>query len=416
MKQVIKFSAQKEEWEKAKEKAFNKLNAKSKIDGFRPGKAPRNVFEKNYPGQIVMEAADNLVDKEYKRIITEDKILPIIEPKIEIVKVSDEELEVNFTFITEPTVKLGEYKNLKVKKETIKVTKEEVTNKIDNLLKDYAELVVKETGKVENGDIAVINFEGFKEGVAFEGGKGENYSLEIGSNTFIPGFEDGVIGMEKNETKDLTLSFPNDYGVADLAGKEVVFKVTVNEIKNKVIPELDEEFFKDLGMDDIKTKEDLEKKMKEEIKHQKEHEAEHKYVDALLEKATANMEIEIDDELTEYEAEHMYKDFMDRMAMQGINEEIYLQYANTTKEDIVSHMKEEALKRIKNSYLLNAIIKEEKIEVSKEEVEAEITEIAKMNNVTEEDVTNAYGGFEAISYDLKVKKAIELMKETKETK
>ena len=410
MKQVINFKAQKEEWEKAKEKAFNKLNAKSKIDGFRPGKAPRNVFEKNYPGQIVMEAADNLVDKEYKRIITEDKILPIIEPKIEIVKVSDDELEVNFTFITEPTVKLGEYKNLKVKKETVKVTKEEVNNKIDNLLKEYAELVVKEKGKVENGDIAVIDFEGFKEGIAFDGGKGENYSLEIGSNTFIPGFEDGVIGMKKGETKDLTLTFPSNYGVADLADKEVVFKVTVNEIKTKVIPELDEEFFKDLGMEDIKTKEDLEKKMKEEIKHQKEHEVEHKYVDALLEKATANMEVEIDDELVEYETEHTYKDFMNRMSMQGINEELYLQYAGTTKEDIVNQMKEDALRRLKNSYLLNAIIKEEKIETTKEEVEAEITEMAKANNVTEEDITSAYGGFEAFSYDIKVKKAIDLMK------
>ena len=410
MKQVINFKAQKEEWEKAQDKAFNKLNAKSKIDGFRPGKAPRNIFEKNYPGQIIMEAADILIDNEYKRIITEDKILPIIEPKIEVVKVSDDELEVNFTFITEPTVKLGEYKNLKVKKETVKVSKEEVNNKIESLVKDYAELIVKEEGAVETKDIAVIDFEGFKDGVAFEGGKGENYSLEIGSNTFIPGFEDGVIGMKKGETKDLTLSFPEDYGQKDLAGQEVVFKVTVNEIKTKVIPELDEEFFKDLGMEEITNKEELEKSMKEEIKHHKEHEAEHKFVDDLLEAATANMEIEIDDELVEYEAEHMYKDFMDRMAMQGINEEIYLQYAGTTKEDIISHMKEEALKRLKNSYLLNAIITEEKIEVSEEEVNTEIEEIAKHNNVTEEDIINAYGGKEAISYDLKVKKAIELMK------
>ena len=410
MKQVINFKAQKEEWEKAKDKAFNKLNAKSKIDGFRPGKASRNVFEKNYPGQIVMEAADILIDNEYKRIITEDKILPIIEPKIEVVKVTDDELEVNFTFITEPPVKLGEYKNLKVKKEAVKLSKEEINNKIDALVKDYAELIVKEDGAVETKDIAVIDFEGFKDGVAFEGGKGENYSLEIGSNTFIPGFEDGVIGMKKGETKDLTLSFPENYGQTDLAGKEVVFKVTVNEIKTKVIPELDEEFFKDLGMEGITNKEELEKSMKEEIKHHKEHEAEHKFVDALLDAATANMEIEIDDELVEYEAEHMYKDFMSRMAMQGINEEIYLQYAGTTKEDIISHMKEEALKRLKNSYLLNAIITEEKIEVSDEEVNNEIEEIAKHNNVTEEDIINAYGGKEAISYDLKVKKAIELMK------
>ena len=416
MKQVINYKAKKEKWEEAKEQAFTKLNKKSKIDGFRPGKAPRSIFERNYPGQIVMEAADILVDAEYRRIITEDKILPIIEPKIDIVKLTDDELEVNFTFVTEPEVKLGEYKNLKVKKETVKVTKEEVNSKIDSLLKDYAELVVKETGKVETGDIAVIDFEGFLDDVAFEGGKGENYSLEIGSNTFIPGFEDGVKGMKKGETKDLNLTFPKEYGAENLAGKDVVFKVTVNEIKTKVIPELDKEFFEDLGMEGITNKEELEAKMKEEIKHHKEHEAEHKYVDALLDKATSNMTIELDEEIIEYEAEHMYQDFMQRMAMQGINEEIYLQYANTTKEDIVSHMKEEAEKRLKNSYLLNAIIKEEKIEVTEKETDKEIESIAKENNVTKEEVIQAFGGKEALSYDLKVKKVIELMKETKETK
>ena len=413
MKQVINFKAQKEDWEKAKDTAFNKLNKKSNIDGFRPGKAPRSVFERNYPGQITMEAADYLVDQEYRRIITEDKILPIIEPKIDIVKLSDDELEVNFTFITEPTVKLGEYKNLKVKKPSVKVSKEEVQERIDTLLKGYAELVVKETGKVENGDIAVIDFEGFKDEVAFDGGKGENYSLEIGSNTFIPGFEDGVIGMEKGETKDLDLTFPEEYGQPDLAGQKVVFKVTVNEIKNKVVPELDEEFFEDLNMEDVKSKEDLEKKMKEEIKHQKEHEAEHKYTDELLDTATSNMEIELDEELVDYEAEHMYHDFMHRMSHQGISEEIYLQYAGTTKEDIISHMKEEATKRLKNSYLLNAIIKEENLEATNEEAEAEIEKIATENNVTKEEVLEAFGGKEALMYDLKVRKAIELMKEAK---
>jgi len=413
MKQVINFKAQKEDWEKAKDTAFNKLNKKSNIDGFRPGKAPRSVFERNYPGQITMEAADTLVDQEYRRIITEDKILPIIEPKIDIVKLSDDELEVNFTFITEPTVKLGEYKNLKVKKPTVKVTKEEVQERIDTLLKGYAELVVKETGKVENGDIAVIDFEGFKDSVAFDGGKGENYSLEIGSNTFIPGFEDGVIGMKKGETKDLELTFPENYGQPDLAGQKVVFKVKVNEIKNKVVPELNEEFFEDLNMEDVKSKEDLEKKMNSEIKHQKEHEAEHKYTDDLLDTATSNMEIELDEELVDYEAEHMYHDFMHRMSHQGISEELYLQYAGTTKEDIISHMKEEATKRLKNSYLLNAIIKEENLEVTEEEAEAEVEKIATENNVDKEEVLEAFGGKEALIYDLKVRKAIELMKEAK---
>lgn len=413
MKQVVNYKAKKEDWELAKNEAFKKLNAKCTIDGFRKGKAPRSLFERNYPGQIVMEAADILVDKEYKRIIMEDKILPVLEPKIDIVKVTDDELEVNFTFITEPVVKLGEYKNLKVKKETVKVTKEEIQTKIDALVKDYAELVVKETGTVENGNIAVINFEGFKDGVAFEGGEAENYSLEIGSNTFIPGFEDGVIGMKKDEEKDLELTFPNDYGQSDLAGAKVVFKVKVNEIKERIVPELDKDFFDDLGMEGITNQEELEKQIKEEIKEEKERTAEQKYVDSLLEKATSNMEVEIDDEIVEAEAHAMYHDFMDRMSMQGISEEMYLQYAGTTEEDIVNHMKEEALKRLKNSYLLSTIIKEEKIEVKKEEAEKEISEMAKKYNMTEEDVTSSLGGIDAMIYDMQIKKAIDIMKENK---
>ena len=413
MKKVINYKAQKEDWEDAQKSAFHKLNANCKIDGFRPGKAPRTIFERNYPGRIITEAADDLIDQEYRRIIVEDKILPVVEPKIDVVKVSDEELEVNFTFITEPEVKLGEYKNLKVKKDTAKVTEDEVQKKIHTLLENYAELVVKETDKVEKGDIAIIDFEGFKDGVAFDGGKGENYSLEIGSNTFIPGFEDGIIGMNKGETKDLNLTFPEDYGQEDLAGKEVVFKVTVNEIKNRVLPELDEEFFKDLGMDDITNKEELESRMKEEIKEEKEHAADKKYVDELLEKATSNMKVEIDDEIVVAEAEAMYKDFMDRMAAQGIHEDMYLQYAQTTKEDIVNHMKEEALKRLKNSYLLSAIIKEENITATQEDAEKEIEEIATKYNMTKEDVEQSFGGIDAVIYDLRVRKAIDLMKSEK---
>ena len=410
MKKVVNYKAQKEDWEKAKDQAFKKISPKYKVDGFRKGKAPRNIFERNFPGQIVMEAADILIDQEYKRILTEGKILPILEPKIDVVKVNDDELEVNFSFILEPSVTLGEYKNLGVKKETVKVSKEEVQQKIDELLKNYTELVIKEEGAVENGDVAVINFEGFKDGVAFDGGKGENYSLEIGSHSFIPGFEEGIIGMKKGEEKDLTLTFPEEYQEESLAGKEVVFKVKVNEIKTKEVPELDKDFFEDLGMEDVKTKEDLEKKMKEEIKAQKEEEAEKKYVDALLEKAVSNMTIELDEEIIEAEAEAMYNDFMSHMSAQGITEELYLKYAGTTKEDIVDHMKKEAETRLKNSYLLNAIIREEQIEADEKEALDQIKDLAKKYNMTEEDVKSSLGGEDAVKYDIKVRKVIDLMK------
>lgn len=410
MKKVVNYKAQKEDWEKAKDQAFKKISPKYKVDGFRKGKAPRNIFERNFPGQIVMEAADILIDQEYKRILTEGKILPILEPKIDVVKVNDDELEVNFSFILEPTVTLGEYKNLEVKKENVKVSKEEVQQKINELLKNYTELVIKEEGTVEEGDIAVIDFEGFKDNVAFDGGKGENYSLEIGSHSFIPGFEEGIIGMKKGEEKDLTLTFPEEYQEKSLAGKEVVFKVKVNEIKTKEVPELDKDFFEDLGMEEVKTKEDLEKKMKEEIKAQKEEEAEKKYVDALLEKAVSNMTIELDEEIIEAEAEAMYNDFMSHMSAQGITEELYLKYAGTTKEDIVDHMKKEAETRLKNSYLLNAIIREEQIEADEKEADEQIKDLAKKYNMTEEDVKSSLGGEDSVKYDIKVRKAIDLMK------
>ena len=216
--------------------------------------------------------------------------------------------------------------------------------------------------------------------------------------------------MKKGEEKDLTLTFPEEYQEKSLAGKEVVFKVKVNEIKTKEVPELDKDFFEDLGMEDVKTKEDLEKKMKEEIKAQKEEEAEKKYVDALLEKAVSNMTIELDEEIIEAEAEAMYNDFMTHMSAQGITEELYLKYAGTTKEDIVNHMKKEAEVRLKNSYLLNAIIKEEQIEADEKEALDQIKDLAKKYNMTEEDVKSSLGGDDAVKYDIKVRKAIDLMK------
>ena len=413
MKKEVKYTVKGEEWDKAKDKAFNKLNKTHKVDGFRKGKASRSIFEKKFPGEIVMEAANNLIDKKYVEIINDKEIIPVVEPKVNITKIDDEGLEATFTIVTEPEVKLGDYKDLPIKKDTVRVTKDEIKTRIDNLLKDYAELVVKEDGKVEDGDIAVIDFEGFKDDVAFDGGKGENYSLEIGSNSFIPGFEDGVKGMKKGENKDLKLTFPKDYGVADLAGADVVFKVTVNEIKKKVIPELDKDFFDDLGMDGVTDKDSLEAKIKEEIKSEKERSADNKYIDDLLNAAVENMTCDIDDEIVEAEAKNMYNDVVQRMNMQGLTEEVYLQYADTTKEDIIEHMKPEALKRLQNSYLLNAIIEKEKIEVAEEEAKKEIEDMAKTYNMTVEDVEKSIGGINAMLYDLKVRRAIDIMKGSK---
>lgn len=415
MKQELEFKIEGNEWGKLQDEAFVKLNKNAKIDGFRPGKAPRAMFEKKYGKQeIIFEASDMAVKKEYERILSEGKILPVIEPKIDLVVCDENKLEVKFVFVTEPKVELGEYTNLKVKKEKVKVTKEEVKDRINALLNEYAELVEKD-GNVEDGDIAVIDFAGFKDGVAFDGGTAENYSLTIGSKTFIPGFEEAVIGMEKGSEKDIELTFPEDYMSEELKGQKVVFKVKVNEIKKRVVPTLDKDFFDDLDMEGVTTKEELEHEITHELEHQKEHQLEHEYEDKCLEKAANNMKIEVAEELVDDEVEHMYKEFMERMRMQGITEELYYEYTKSSKEDITKQMRDDAEKRIKYRYLLKEIIKVEDIKVTDKEAKDRLKDMASMYQVDEETILKEVS-LENIKFDLMYQKALDLVTANKEEK
>lgn len=403
------------EWKGLQDKAYEKVSKSAKVDGFRPGKAPRDMYEKKYGKQdIMMEAADMAIKHEYERLLTDEKITPVIEPKVNLVKCDEEELEVKFEFVVEPKIELGKYTNLGIKMDKVKVTKEEVENRIKSLLDEYAEIEVKD-GSVENGDIAVIDFTGFKDGVEFEGGKGENYSLTIGSKSFIPGFEDAIIGMKKGEEKDIDLTFPEDYMAEELKGKAVVFKVKVNEIKTRVVPKIDKEFFEDLGMEGVTTKEELEHEIKHELEHQKEHEAEHVYEEKCLDKAAENMKCDICEELVMDEVEHMYKEFIERMQMQGISEEMYFQYTKAKKEDITDQMKPEALKRIKYRYLLKEIIKVEKIKVTDKEAKDRVKEMAKMYQVSEEVILKELS-LEHVKLDKMYQKAMDLVCANEEKK
>lgn len=411
MKKQINYKVSGEEWSKAKDKAFAKVSKNAKVDGFRQGKVPRNVFEKKYgTGDIVRSAMEDLIDAKYGEIIVTEKLIPAVEPKLEIVSADDDGFEVNITIITDPEVKLGKYKELKVKKDKVEVTKEEIEHEVGHILDRFAELVSKD-GAVEEGDTAIIDFKGFKDNEEFEGGSAEGYSLEIGSHSFIPGFEEGVVGMKKEESKDIKLTFPEDYMAKDLAGKEVVFNVTVHDIKKRVIPDLDEEFFKDLDMEGVTNKEELNKVFEEEIKTQKEHDTENKFVEDLLAKASSNMTIEIPEEIIDAEADKMYKDFVKRLEMQGVNEELYYAYAGVKKEDIMKDIKKEAETRLKYRYLLEAIIKEEKIEIKDKDVDKEIAKIAKNYNVTEEEIMKEFGSKEVLKYNMAMEKAVEVLKE-----
>ena len=221
----IEIKFEKDEWTKAQDEAWKNVQKKVNMDGFRKGKVPRNVYEKKYgKGEILIEAANSLVDPAYHRAMEESKLIPAVTPSVDIKEMDEEKVTFAFKIITKPEVKIKKYKGLNIKPEKIEVTKEEIDHQIGHILEEYTELVTKE-GKVENGDIAIIDFEGFKDGVAFDGGKGENYSLEIGSNTFIPGFEEQVIGMKPEEEKEIKVVFPEDYGVETLKGAPAVFKV-----------------------------------------------------------------------------------------------------------------------------------------------------------------------------------------------
>ena len=358
-----------------------------------------------------MDASNYAVEDAYNQMLEENKDLEIAaQPVLDIRSIDEKYIEYVFTITLKPEVKLGKYKGLDVKKEAVKVTKKEIEESINHMREHYKENVVKE-GKVENGDIAVIDFEGFKDGVAFEGGKGENYSLEIGSNTFIPGFEEQLIGMATGEEKDINVTFPEDYHAEDLKGAPVVFKVKVNEIKEVKVPELDKEFFEDLGMEGIDSKEALEEQVKENIKAGKDAKAEDKYIEDLLTEIAKTTEVDIPETMVNDETDRMVEQFAQHISMQGISIEQFYQYTNSNKEALKDQYKEEALKRIKFRLILEAIIKEEKIKVTDKEIDAEVEEIAKKYNMTKEEVKKQYdNSLDYIKYDLEVRKAFNIIK------
>ncbi len=400
------------EWQDALDKAFEKANKKVKIDGFRQGKAPKEVFIKKYGEEsLFMDAADLVLQPAYQKMLDENKDVEIVaQPEVALKSISKDGVEFVFTITTKPEVKLGKYKKLGVKKEKVEVTKEEIESALNETLNRYAENVVKE-GKVENGDIAIIDFEGFKDGVAFEGGKGENYSLTIGSNTFIPGFEDQIIGMSKDEEKDINVTFPEDYHSEDLKGQKVVFKVKVNEIKTTKIPELDKDFFEDLAMEGIDSKESLEKQLEENIKAHKEQHAEDHYIDELLKKGIENMEVDIPEAMINEELDRMIRQYEENLKMQGLTLQQFYQFTNSDETALKDQMKEEAEKRVASRLLLEAIKVEEKIEIADDEAKKEAEELAKKYNMEKDEFLKLFGGIEMVKYDMEMRRAIEILKE-----
>lgn len=362
--------------DEAIDKAFKKVVKRVNVPGFRRGKVPRPIFEQRFGVAVLYEdALDILLPEAYAQAVRETEIEPVSRPEIDIVQLEKgKSLIFKATVTVKPEVQLGDYKGLTVEKKEFAVTDEDVQKELENLQKSHAEIVVLEDGAVENGDIVILDFKGFVDGEAFEGGEAEKYQLEIGSGTFIPGFEEQLVGMKKGEDKEINVTFPDNYHVPALAGKPAVFQIHLHEIKRKQLPALDDEFAKDISefdtLDELKA--DIENKLKEKAKSE-----EKKYIEEqVIDKAVANATIDLPEVMIENEIDAMLEDFKQRLQMQGIPYDAYLRFTGSSEEKWRSEMKENAEKRVRTRLVLEEIGKAERVEASEDDIREEIAKIA----------------------------------------
>ncbi|NTU24834.1 trigger factor [Bacillus tequilensis] len=411
---VLTVEVDAETFKTALDDAFKKVVKQVSIPGFRKGKIPRGLFEQRFGVEaLYQDALDILLPVEYPKAVEEAGIEPVDRPEIDVEKIEKGESLIFTAKVTvKPEVKLGDYKGLGIEKDDTAVTDEDVQNELKALQERQAELVVKEEGAVEEGNTVVLDFEGFVDGEAFEGGKAENYSLEVGSGSFIPGFEDQLVGLEAGAEKDVEVTFPEEYHAEDLAGKPAVFKVKIHEIKAKELPELNDEFAKDID-EEVETLAELTEKTKKRLEEAKENEADAKLREELVLKASENAEIDVPQAMVDTELDRMLKEFEQRLQMQGMNLELYTQFSGQDEAALKEQMKEDAEKRVKSNLTLEAIAKAENLEVSDEEVDAELTKMAEAYNMPVENIKQAIGSTDAMKEDLKVRKAIDFLVENR---
>ncbi len=397
------------DWESILDATFKKKVKDIRVDGFRKGKCPKNVYLQKFGVEsLYMDAVDVAANDAYTKAIRDNDLVPVCEPKMDVTEIDKDHVKFKFTIITRPEVKLGKYKDLGVKKDEVKVSNKEIDEEVARLASRFAEIVVKENGEVVEGNTAVVDFEGFVDGKPLEGGNGANYPLEIGSHTFIPGFEEGIVGMKVGETKELNLKFPDNY-TKELANKDVKFNVTVREIKERVLPELNKDFYADLGYENIETEEEFRKEVKEAIKERKNEEVKNKYLDDVLEEASKNLEIEINPEIIDDEVHRMINQFGEQLRMQGITLDQYLQFTGSNHEDLHKQMEPEATRRVKYRYLIEEVAVKEKIEITDEEAEEEATRMAESYGVEKTEFLTHFGGLDVVKYDMKMRKALEIL-------
>lgn len=405
----LKFTVSSEKFNEALDTAFKKNAGKFKIAGFRNGKVPRNVIEKMYGEGVMYDEAFNIVaDEEYVKAIEEHKLDVVSHPEVAIEAIGkDKDLVYTITVHVKPEIKLEKYTGFEIEKVETEVTDADVEHELHHIQEKNARIVTKEAGEVENGDIAVIDFEGFLDGVAFDGGKAEKYDLEIGSHSFIPGFEEQIVGMKAGEEKDITTTFPENYGNADLAGKTTIFKIKLHEIKKKELPAIDDEFAKDVSefntLDEYKA--DLKTKLEATKAAQAKAERETKAMDKLIEA----VEVDIPEPMIDHQIEHMIHDFEQNLSYQGLTLDKYMEILNMKEEDLKAQFRDNAIKDIKLRLALEYIEKNEKIEVSEEDINAKLEELSAMYGKDAESFKQNPNVIEYMKVQLKQEKIIALV-------
>ena len=417
MKKSYSLKLEGKEWEDCLKESYNKKKKDIKMDGFRKGLVPYEIYVKKTGVEaLFMDAMDMAVAKLYAQLLSDSEtITPAATPSIDIKNITEKEVEVEFTLVSSPEVKIGKYKNLGIKKEKVEVSDEEIDHELGHIREQYAEVrTLDENTALENGMIAVIDFEGFKDGVAFKGGKGTDYNLELGSNTFIPGFEEALVGLKKGDKKDVNVTFPENYHSEELKGQPVIFKVEIKDVKQRVMPEYNKDFFDDLNIEGVTSEKELRNYIKEGIETEKEKQQEDDYLFKCLDKVVENSTFEIPEEMTQDEVNRLTREFSEKLQYQGLNINDYLKFTNSNMDDFKKTLEPEANKRIGYRLMMDAIVEKEKLEVSDEELEKGLEDAAKGYGMKKEDFLKEIGNKDLFKYDLLMRKAMKVVTEGNE--
>lgn len=410
---VLTFSIPQEDIQEGLTKTFNKVKKDLNVPGFRKGKVSRTVFDRMYgEASLYEDTLNDLLPSHYEAAVQEAGIDPVSQPEIDVDSMEQgEDWVIKANVTVKPEVKLGQYKELKVEKQDREVTDQDVEDRLQNQREQQAEMVVKEDEPAANGDTVVIDFEGFVDGEAFEGGQANNHSLELGSNSFIPGFEEQLVGAKAGDNLDVTVTFPEDYQADDLAGKEAVFKVTVHEVKEKELPELDDELAKDLD-DEVETLDELREKYRQEIKDSKEKAAKDAVEESAIQQAVDNAEIvELPNVMIQDEIKRAKDEFLNNLKQQGVSAEMYYQITGTSEEDLDKQFEGEADTRVKTNLVIETIVNAENFQATEEEISSEISNLAESYNMPESQVRSVLTE-DMLEHDINMKKAVDLVTST----